>query len=200
MTLRLPSSPNILLALALVLVPLGACQSAPDEPPLKGATIGGAFTLTDQDGKRVSDTAYNGRYRIVYFGYASCPDVCPTDLATIGQGLRAFEASDPDRAQRVQPIFITVDPSRDTPPVLKAYVANFHPRLVGLTGSEQEIEAAKRVFRVFSSRGEPSPAGGYLVNHSNVAYLMGPDGEPIALLPQDQGADAIKQTLDQWVR
>ena len=112
-------------------------------PPLKGATMGGPFTLTDQNGRRVSDRDFAGKYRLVYFGYTFCPDVCPVDLQVIGAGLRRFEASDPARAARVQPIFITVDPARDTPAVLRQYVAAFHPRLIGLTGSAEEIAARR---------------------------------------------------------
>src|SRR6185369_14158786 len=109
------------------------CSQPVEEAPLKGARIGGPFALVDQNGRTVRDSDFAGRYRLVYFGYSYCPDVCPTDLQSIGQAMRQFEKSDPGRAAEVQPIFITVDPERDTPPVLKAYVAAFHPRLIGLT-------------------------------------------------------------------
>ncbi len=141
--------PAALLALWLALL-LGACARAPAEaPPLQGATMGGSFTLTDQNGRRISDAAFAGKYRLVYFGYTFCPDVCPTDMATLGAGLRSFEASDPARAARVQPIFITVDPARDTPAVLRQFVSQFHPRFIGLTGSEDEIAQVARAYRIF---------------------------------------------------
>src|SRR3954467_15628959 len=115
----------ILLTSLLLAAPLASCGSAA-QPPLAGAAIGGPFTLVDQNGRTVSDRDFAGKYRIVYFGYTHCPDVCPTDLATISQALSSFEKSDPKRAARVQPIFITVDPQRDTPAVLKEYLRAFH--------------------------------------------------------------------------
>ena len=190
---------RFLLALLLALT-IGGCARQDESPPLKGATMGGPFTLTDQAGRRVSERDFAGKYRLVYFGFTFCPDVCPTDLATIGAGLRRFEASDPGRAARVQPIFITVDPARDTPEVLRRYVANFHPRLIGLTGSGAEIADVARRYRIFYERGEPNAGGGYNVNHSEMIILYGPQGEPIATIPHDQGAEAIAAELERWVR
>ncbi len=191
-----------LLALLLVLL-VGGCQRGAAEPPLEGATMGGPFTLTNQDGRRVSDSDFAGRYRLVYFGFTFCPDVCPVDLQTIGAGLRQFEARDPGRAERVQPIFISVDPARDTPEMLRRYVANFHPRLVGLTGTEAEIARVARAHGVYYQRDPPAPgapSGSYLVNHSRMAVLYGPAGEPIAIVPHDRGPAGIADELDRWVR
>lgn len=189
-----------LLAQLLALL-LGACARAPAEaPPLQGATMGGSFTLTDQNGRRVSDAAFAGKYRLVYFGYTFCPDVCPTDMATLGAGLRRFEASDPALAARVQPIFITVDPARDTPVVLRQFVSQFHPRFIGLTGSEHEISQVARAYRIFHERVAPVTGDGYLVNHSQMAVLYGPQGEPIAIVPHDQGPAGIAAELERWVR
>src|SRR3954452_5260516 len=119
----------------LAALALAACSAGPGDPPLQGSRIGGPFALVDQDGRAATDRDFAGKYRIMYFGFTHCPDVCPTDLAAIGQALRRFEKSDPARAARVTPIFVSVDPARDTPAVLKEYVAAFHPRLVGLTGT-----------------------------------------------------------------
>lgn len=188
-----------LLALLAALL-LGACGAGSGEPPLKGASMGGPFTLTDHRGQRVSDRDFAGRYRLVYFGFTYCPDVCPIDLQTIGAGLRAFERDAPGRAARVVPIFVTVDPARDTPDVLARYVAAFHPRLVGLTGSEREIADVARRFAVYFRRGEPGPDGAYLVDHLRVAVLYGPEGEPIAIVPHDQGPAGVAGELDRWVR
>src|SRR3546814_1174164 len=116
-----------------VLVALPIFKQATAAPPLAGATIGGPFSLVDQDGRPVTQDALKGRYALVYFGYTYCPDVCPVDLARLMQGLRAFEAKDAARAARVQPVFITIDPARDTVPVVKQFVNAFHPRLMGLT-------------------------------------------------------------------
>ncbi|MFN3724853.1 MAG: SCO family protein [Allosphingosinicella sp.] len=187
--------------LAILLVgALAACAEQAADPPLKGASIGGPLNLVNQDGQRVSDASFAGKYRLLYFGFANCPDVCPVDLAVLGAGLRQFETDDPSRAERVQPIFITVDPERDTPAVLKRYVANFHPRLIGLTGSEHEIQQVVTAYGGSALPDEPNEAGGYNVNHTRFILLMGPDNAPIAIVPHDQGADGVAQALDQWVR
>jgi protein SCO1/2 len=195
------AKPRILLILS-VLAGLGvaACTAeAGGDPPLKGAAIGGPFTLTDQDGRRVRDTDFAGKYRIVYFGFSHCPDVCPSDLLQLGQALKRFERSDPRRAARVQPIFITVDPERDTPAALKPYVATFHPRLLGLTGTPEEIAQVAKRFAVYYKKG-PSADGGYSVDHNRQTILFGPQGAPIALLPQEEGAEAVAATLERWVK
>jgi protein SCO1 len=179
---------------------LGACNAGNESPPLEGAAIGGSFTLTDQDGNRVSDSDFAGKYRLVYFGFTYCPDVCPTDLQRIGRGLAEFEKSDPARAGRVQPIFISVDPERDSPDNIKEFVSAFHPRLIGLTGSPDEISDIAKRYGVFYSKGEVGPDGEYLMNHSTNAVLYGPEGQPITLVPHDQGPDAVAETLRRWVR
>jgi protein SCO1/2 len=179
---------------------LAACSGAAEEPPLKDATIGGPFALTNQDGRPVTDRDFAGKYRIMYFGFTHCPDVCPTDLAIIGQALRRFEKSDPERAARVAPIFVSVDPERDTPPVLKEYVAAFHPRLTGLTGTPKQLGDMVRRYGGYYSKEDPAPGGGYNVGHIRIAQLIGPKGEPIALLSYEKGAEAVAAELDRWVR
>ncbi len=194
-------APGAFLILLMLLL-LAACQRGASEErrSLAGSTVGGPFSLIDQDGRRVRDTDFEGRYRLIYFGFANCPDVCPVDLATVGAGLRQFEESDPDRAAKVAPIFITVDPARDTPEVLKRYVANFHPRLIGLTGSEAEIDAAKKEYGVYGEPMDPAAKGGaYNVNHSRVILLFGPAGEPLAIVPHELGPETIAAELDRWV-
>ena len=189
------------LALALALLPpLGACQRAAEHAPLEGATIGGPFTLTNQDGARLSDTAFAGRYRLIYFGYTYCPDVCPTSLQHLAKGLKALEAKDATRGASVQPILITIDPARDTPAVLKPYVTAFHPRLIGLTGSPAEIADVAKRYAVYFKKQPGGSASGYLMDHMSQAMLFGPKGEPIALMPQDEGAEAVEKALDRWVR
>lgn len=188
-------------AFAALLLALAACGPAgPAEPPLAGAAIGGPFTLTDQDGRKVSDTAFAGRYRLVYFGYTFCPDVCPIDVQKLSQGLARFEQEKPALGAKVQPIFITVDPARDTPPVLKQFVAAFHPRLIGLTGSPTEIAAVAKEYGVYFKRAPGGAADAYLVDHARLAVLQGPKGEPIALIPQDGTAEEIAGELAKWVR
>ncbi|HEX6374163.1 MAG TPA: SCO family protein [Allosphingosinicella sp.] len=191
--------PKLLLGLLAGLA-LAGCSDGGEEPPLKGAAIGGPFTLTDQEGRPATERDYAGRYRIMYFGFTHCPDVCPTDLAVLAQALRRFEKSDPARAARVAPIFVSVDPERDTPAVLKEYVAAFHPRLVGLTGTPLQLADMGRRYGVYYGKDSPVAGGGYNVNHSRLAQLIGPEGEPIALLPYDKGAEAVAAELDRWVK
>jgi protein SCO1/2 len=188
-----------ILAAALALATAGCSPGGTGAPPLQGAAIGGPFELTDQDGRKVRDSAFAGKYRLIYFGYSFCPDVCPTDLQSIGLGLAQFEKSDPERARQVQPIFITVDPERDTPQVLKPYVAAFHPRLIGLTGSAAEIDDVKKRFAIFSATQQTEGASDYLVDHSRQTILFGTKGEPIALIPSDEGPDAVAEALRKWV-
>ena len=193
-------SPRSLLSLLLALL-LAACSASEGEaPPLQGAAIGGPFTLTDQNGQKVSDTDFKGKYRLVYFGYTFCPDICPVDMQVVGQGLRQFEQSDPEAAAQVQPIFISVDPERDDPAALKEFAAAFHPRLVGLTGTPEEIAAVSKTFGVYAMKQDREGSSEYLVNHSRLAFLFGPNGAPIALLPHEQGADAIAAEIKRWVR
>jgi len=184
--------------LAAVLL-LAACSGSAEEPPLKGATIGGPFALTDQNGRTVHDSDFAGRYRIIYFGYTFCPDVCPTDLQTIGRALTQFEEEAPERAARVQPIFITVDPARDTPAVIKSYVANFHPRLLGLTGTPLQIATIRNEFGIAATIPQ-GQSKDYLVDHARLTTLFDPDGKPIAFLPADEGVEAVVKKLDQWVK
>lgn len=183
---------------------LAACNpSAPaqqQEPPLSGARIGGPFSLTDQNGRTVTDRSFAGKYRIVYFGYTFCPDVCPVDVQTIGAGLKAFEARDAAKGAKVLPIFITVDPERDTPAVVREFVGNFHPRMVGLTGSPEAIAATAKAYGIYFARQKPGPGGGYIMDHSRQAYLMDRDGKPLALLPVEQGAEKVADELQRWVR
>jgi protein SCO1 len=180
---------------------LSACGgSAPSEsPPLEGASIGGDFTLTGKDGKPVRYSDFNGKYRIVYFGYTFCPDVCPLDLQNIAQGLRLFAKDDAGAAARIQPIFITIDPARDTPDIVGKYAANFGPSVIGLTGSPDQIGAVAKQWAVFFGKREDGSSSDYLMDHSRAAYLMGPKGEPIALLPTEKDAQAVADELEKWV-
>ena len=121
-------------------------------------------------------------------------------MAVLGQGLRAFEKADAARAARVQPIFITTDPERDTPAVLKQFVASFHPRFVGLTGTAAQIAPVAKSYGVYFARVGDPDARDYLVDHTRIAMLMGLAGEPIAIVPHDKGADGVAAELAKWVR
>lgn len=182
---------------AAALMP-GCSPSQNAAPPLQGAAIGGPFTLTGQSGQKVSDRDFAGRYRIVYFGYTYCPDVCPVDVMRLSAGLKALEARNPALGKQVVPIFISVDPARDTPPRLREFAANFHPRLVALTGSQAEIDAVAKRFAVSHQAQPPRPDGSYLVDHSRAAYLFDRAGKPLAILPQDGTPEAIADEIERW--
>ena len=180
---------------------LSACDAAPPaEPPLAGAAIGGDFTLTGENGDEVSWGDFDGQYRTLYFGYAYCPDVCPVDNQRAMAGLKAFEQAHPELGSQIQPLFISVDPGRDTPAVLTEFTANFHPRLIGLTGTKAQIDEVTGKFAATYSIGDKQEGGGYLVGHTNITYLFGPEGEPLAILPTDEGAEAVAAELEKWVR
>jgi protein SCO1/2 len=191
------------LALPALLV-LAACHAEPAAPSITGtaidgATIGGPFTLTDKDGRTVHWADFKGRYRIVYFGYTFCPDACPTDLGVVMTALKLLAKDQPALAARVQPMFITIDPARDTPKVIGTYAAAFGPRLLGLTGTPAEVDAAAKAFGVYYGKGKPV-GDGYLMEHSRFVYLMGPNGEPIEMLPADKGAKAVAADLALMVK
>ena len=197
---------NILLAVAAILT-LPSCNNAPSQAPLSsaplaGAAIGGDFSLTDQDGRKRSNAEFDGQYRIIYFGYTNCPDICTPDVQNLMAGLKAFEKTSPALAKKIQPIFITVDPERDTPAVLKQFAAAFHPRLIGLTGTSAEIAATAKKFAVYYDRVEGSTPDAYLMSHSQTPFLMGPDGKPIAILPvaNEGAASLVTADLVKWVR
>ena len=186
-------------AASLALAGCGDMGAAAPEPPLAGATIGGDFALTNSKGETVRWDDFAGRYRIVYFGFTFCPDVCPTDMQRVAQALKRLKGEDPAKAARIVPIFISVDPERDTPQNVGEFAAAFSPDIIGLTGTPEQIAATAKAFKVFYGKGEAQPGGGYLVDHSNIVYLFGPEGEPLATLPTDQGAEAVAAELDKWV-
>jgi protein SCO1/2 len=200
MNINLHLSISCLLSATLALLLSSCSPSATETPPLQGAAIGGPFELTNQDGNRVRNDDFDGKYRLIYFGFTYCPDVCPVDLQLVGQAMRKLEKDDPPLAAKVQPIFITVDPDRDTPQVMKQYVAAFHPRLIGLTGSREEIAAVAKRYGVYFQKEEETADEEYLVDHSRILLLFGPSGEPISIVPHDKGADAIAADVERWVK
>lgn len=161
-----------------------------------GLAIGGRFTLTDGAGRSVSDHSLLGRWLLIYFGYTYCPDVCPTTLNTIAEALARLGAA----AARVTPVFITVDPQRDTPAVVAAYVGAFSPRLVGLTGTPAQIAAVEREYRVYAARHVTGPGpGDYTMDHSSLIYLMDPRGRFAAVLPADQTPQELAADLSHYL-
>jgi len=195
--------PHLLLAAGAALA-LAACGSDAGnvqnvEPPLAGAAIGGEFELADSSGETVRWSDFDGQYRIVYFGYAYCPDACPTDVQRTMQGFDQFARSQPEKAARVQPIFISVDPERDTPEVIEQFTSAFSEHLIGLTGTPEQIADAANAFGVYYTKLDGGADGNYLMDHSRIAFLFGPQGEPVSMLPHDRGADAVEEELDAWV-
>ena len=185
-----------LLALAAVaagiLWQVGNQESRPGTIQSQGiAAIGGAFSLIDQNGNLRRADDFRGHFMLVYFGYSYCPDVCPTALAVMADALEKVPRED-----RITPIFITIDPERDSPKVLKTYLKAFGPRFVGLTGDSQSIAAAARAYRVYYKK-HPLQGGGYAMDHSSVIYLMGPDGKFIANYDAKIGVDAFKTALSE---
>lgn len=183
---------------AALLLSIAACNGPRAEPPLEGARIGGPFALTSQDGKTVRDSDFAGKWRIVYFGYTFCPDICPTDMLKLSQAMKLLDKSDPQIAAKVAPIFISLDPERDTPAVVKQFVGQFDSRFTGLTGSLDAVTKTAKDYAVFFQK---EPAGGsYLIGHTQIAYLMDEEGKPITSLPLEKDAQAIADQIRFWAK
>ncbi|MDE5454021.1 SCO family protein [Bradyrhizobium sp. CSA112] len=149
--------------------------------------IGGPFTLIDHTGKPRTDADFLGKLMLVYFGFSFCPDVCPTDLMAIGQAVDKLGPG----GDAVQPLFVTVDPDRDTPAHLADYVPSFHPRLLGLTGDAAQIRDAARLYRVFYAKVPVEGAAEYTIDHSGFIYLMDRDGKYLGFFPPGTPSDRM---------
>ncbi|HEY0227156.1 MAG TPA: SCO family protein [Mycobacterium sp.] len=159
-------------------------------------SVGGPFSLENGDGKAVTDKDFRGHYMLVYFGYTFCPDVCPTTLNAVADALDKLGP----KANAVQPLFITVDPKRDTPPVVKQYAAAFGPRIVGLTGSPEAVAKVAKEYRVYYAEHRTGPGpDDYSMDHSSILYLMGPDGSFIAPIRADQSGDEMAAAIRRLV-
>lgn len=183
----------LLLASLTVSVSSVAGEKLPRLPDL----FGGPFLLTDEQGRRVGPDAYAGKFMLVYFGYGYCPDICPTDLTIMAAALDSLGES----ADRIQPLLISVDPSRDTPGALREFTDAFHPDLIGLTGTEAEVVTAAKAYRVHRRRFqmEGMSGGDYLVDHSTLTYLMGPDGRFVTMFPRGTTAEKMAKTLLKYI-
>ena len=154
--------------------------------------IGGHFLLTDHKGVQRSNLDFRGRYTLVYFGYSFCPDICPTALYNITEALESLG----DKAKKFQPLFITVDPERDTVEELAKYIDNFHPSLIALTGSKEAINKAKRAYHVYAAKASPKESGAdYLLDHSSIIYLMDPRGRYVTSFNHATPAETIIKSL-----
>ncbi len=180
---------------AVALLPEARQALLPSAGPVTSgkALVGGPFTLTDDTGKRVTDKDYRGRYMLVFFGFTSCPDICPAGLQLISAALDNLGP----KADRVTPIFISVDPARDTPAKLAGYVKNFNPRLVGLTGTPEEIAAVAKAYKVYFKKvpNEAKPDE-YGMDHTAIIYLMDPNGEYVTHFTPATPVDELTAKLD----
>ena len=172
----------------------GAKQAA--EAPATGrALIGGPFALVDHTGTARTEKDLLGKFAVVNFGFTNCPDVCPTTLQTMTDALEMLGPA----AQRIRPVFVSVDPDRDTPERLKTYREAFDGRILMLTGSEAAVARAAKAYKVGYSRMKPAADGSYMVNHTALIYLMGPDGAYIAHFPFRIAPEKLAASLKKWV-
>lgn len=165
-----------LIGAAVIAVGVFALWQPPASPQVATAVeIGGPFELVDQDGQTVTDETFKGEPTLVFFGFTHCPDICPTALFDMSQMLEALG----EDARKVQALFITVDPERDTPEVMKAYISSFHPSIQGLSGSPAQIASVMKGYRVFAQK-VPTQGGDYTMNHTAIIYLMDKNGKFVA--------------------
>lgn len=183
--------------MALVALWLFLNSPPPDARSPGSADVGGPFSLVDQTGARVTQENFRGRYMFIYFGYTFCPDVCPAELQTMS---RALDLLDAKTAARIQPLFFTVDPERDTVEILADYMGHFHPSFRGLTGTKEEVKAAAQSYRVYFARAEDESATDYLMEHSSIIYVMGPDGRFVNHFPYGTSPEEMAAKLEEWVK
>jgi protein SCO1/2 len=159
--------------------------------------VGGPFDLIDQGGRRRTDADFRGKLVLIYFGYTHCPDVCPTELQAMSLALDMLGAA----GEAVQPLFITVDPERDTPSHLADYVTSFHPRLLALTGQDTAIRKVALAYKVYFARADAAPRDDYAMDHTGFIYVVGRDGRYRGFLPPGTSpegiAEAVRQRLTQ---
>jgi protein SCO1/2 len=196
-----------MLLLSCLLVVGSAVAAAGEKPPDRftaaemmedlmygRGTVGGPFTLTDQTGKKRSDSDFRGKLMIVYFGYTFCPDVCPADLMAITQALDALGPA----AEGIQPIFITIDPERDTK-VLGEYLAAFYKSFIGLTGTPEEVRKVADAYKAFYAKLPPGRDGEYAIDHTGTIYLMGRDGEYLGFMPPQTDPEKLTEILRKYL-
>jgi protein SCO1 len=191
-----PRAKLILGAVAAILLAGGGgaalrtASRSSDAPLAAGFSVGGPFTLTANDGSTVTDQTYRGKWLLIYFGYTYCPDACPTSLNEISQAMAKLGA----KADQIQPLFITIDPERDTPETMANYVRAFDPRIIGLTGTPAQIAQVAKEFQVYYER-HKTDDGSYLMDHTSLVYVMNPRGQFVRLFPGDMSGDRMAQYL-----
>ena len=153
--------------------------------------IGGAFALIDHNGDRRTDADFRGKLLLIYFGFTYCTDVCPTDLQAIATAVDKLGAS----GEAVQPIFITIDPEKDTPEQLKSHLALFHPRLIGLTGDAKQIKQVARTYKVYYAKTVPARKADYVIDHTGFIFLVGANGQYLGFFPPGTSADRMVEVI-----
>lgn len=180
-------------ALALVLLPGNGPLPQVRTVETGKALVGGPFTLTDHTGKRVTEKDFLGQPLLIFFGFTNCPDICPSGLQVISAALDKLG----EKGAKVTPVFITLDAQRDTPEKLAEYVKSFHPRLVGLTGSEAELAAAAKAYRVYAQKvSDDATPGSYTYDHAAIIYLMGADGAFVTHIPHTTNVEQVVSILN----
>ncbi|MBV7255740.1 SCO family protein [Pacificimonas sp. WHA3] len=193
---------------AIIMLGLAACSETSQETeaaaqgtnyPMAGAAIGGDFALTDAAGDIITDDSLKGRWRLIYFGYTFCPDVCPVDAERMGRAYRLVEQAALAAAGNLVPIFISVDPERDTPEIAGEFAANFHPKMLGLSGSPDAVQQAVDAYRIYASKADAREDGFYLVDHSAYIYLMDADGKPVNIYARDVSPEDMAKDIERWM-
>ena len=182
------------IGVALLLIGVGSRFLPQNNGPALTNAPGGDFTLTSHTGAEVSNADYDGRYMLIYFGYSFCPDVCPLDLQKMSAALYQLEEEGYDTSP-IQPIFITIDPERDTVEELANFMPDFHPRLIGLTGTVDEIADVARKYKVYYAKREQPGTDSYLMDHQAYQFVMGPDGEFLRIFSSRDKPDDIAQAF-----
>lgn len=170
-------------------VPAAGGQGGLQLPP--GISLGGAFSLVNQDGQAVTERDFAGRWMLVFFGFTYCPDICPTELGTVAAVLDAMGPA----GDGLVPAFVSIDPARDTPAQMKDYVSRFHPRLIGLTGTAEQVAEAARRYRVYFARVQRPGMADYTMDHSSFLYLVGPDARVRAMFRPDTTPEAMAAAI-----
>jgi cytochrome oxidase Cu insertion factor (SCO1/SenC/PrrC family) len=175
----------------------GIQQTAGSEEliPVTEDAFGGPFTLTDHTGRKVTEKDFTGKYRLIYFGFTYCPAICPTELAKITSALKSLG----DNGKDIQPIFITVDPERDTVEAMGKYISLFHPSLVGLTGTPEETKAVAKTYKIYYSKVQDDSMSDYTMDHSSFIYFMAPDDRLLRIFRMEDSADVMADIIGKWM-
>lgn len=168
-----------------------APQPLPGDQATAGSSVGGAFTLTDHNGQTITEKSWPGKHKLVFFGFTHCPDICPATLDKLTTALGTLGAE----GEKIQPLFITTDAGRDTPEVMKAYISGYHPSIVGLTGTEEQLKAAQETYKVYAAKVPGADAGAYTMDHSAFVFLMSPDDRLLDIFKKDDTAEDISAKI-----